>query len=138
MKTIIKNRGQLSFLKKPIENLERSHKPVPNAEVLRLYRDVLVMTRRFTWANDDGEPSDKLLRKTARTEFEELRKETDSLKLAQFMITWRDAVARIHEKVNNAELSMMNHVDSSRIDRQKMEKNDYISNNNGDILKPKV
>ena len=90
-----------------------------NVDVLRLYREVLSMTNRFTWANEDGEPWDKILRKTARTEFEELRGETDTLKLAKFMITWRDALGRIHEKVNNAELSMMHHVDSSRVDRQK-------------------
>ena len=66
------------------------------------------------------------MRKTARTEFEELRGETDTLKLAKFMITWRDATARIHEKVNEAELKMMNHVDSSRVDREKIERNDYI------------
>ena len=82
MKTIIKNRGQLSFLKKPLETLDRSHKPVANVEVLRLYREVLVMARRFTWANEDGEPWDQILKKTARSEFEELRSETDTLKLA--------------------------------------------------------
>ena len=127
MKTIIKNRGQLSFLKKPIETLERSHKHVANKEVLRLYREVLSMTRRFTWANDDGEPWDQILRKTARSEFEEMRTETDSLKLAKFLITWREALGRIHEKVNKAELDMMTHVDNSRVDRQKMDRNDYIN-----------
>lgn len=127
MKSIIKNRGQLSFLKKPIETLERSHKAVPNAEVLRLYREVLVMTRRFTWANEDGEPWDQILRKTARSEFEELRTETDTLKVAKFMITWREAIGRIHEKVNKAELQMMQHVDKSRVDRQHLERNDYLN-----------
>ena len=117
MKTIIKNRGKLSFLKKPVESLDRSHKPMANADVLRLYREVLVMTKRFTWANEDGEPWDQLLRKTARAEFEELRSETDTLKVAKFMITWRDAIARIHEKLNKAELEMMQHVDASRVDR---------------------
>ena len=102
MKSIIKNRGQLSFLKKPVETLERSNKPVANAEILRLYREVLQMTKRFTWANDDGEPWDKILNKTARVEFEALRGETDTVKVAQFLITWRDSVARIHEKVNKA------------------------------------
>ena len=126
MKSIIKNRGQLSFLKKPVESLDRSGKPIANVEVLRLYREVLAMTKRFTWANEDGEAWDQILRKTARTEFEELRTETDSLKLAKFMITWRDALGRIHEKVNKAELEMMVHVDKSRVDRQGLERNDYL------------
>ena len=127
MNTIIKNRGQLSFLKKPIETLDRSHKAVPNREVLLLYREVLSMTRRFTWANDDGEPWDKILRKTARTEFEEQRTETDTLKLAKFLITWREALGRIHEKINKAEMEMMQHVDSSRVDRQRLDRNDYLN-----------
>ena len=56
-----------------------------------------------------------------------MRTETDSLKLAKFLITWREALGRIHEKVNKAELQMMQHVDSSRVDRQRLERNDYIS-----------
>ena len=56
MKSIIKNKSKLSFLKTPVESLERSHKPVPNQEVLRLYREAQQMTRRFTWANETGEP----------------------------------------------------------------------------------
>mmetsp|Transcript_13256 Transcript_13256/g.16834 ORF Transcript_13256/g.16834 Transcript_13256/m.16834 type:complete len:92 (-) Transcript_13256:211-486(-) len=85
------------------------------------------MTKRFTWANEDGEPWDQILRKTARAEFEELRQEGDTLKVAKFMITWREALGRIHEKVNKAELGMMQHVDSSRVDRQHMDRNDYLS-----------
>ena len=100
MKSIIKNKSKLSFLKTPVESLERSHKPVANADVLRLYREALQMTRRFTWANEDGEPWQNILRSSTRAEFEELRTETDTLKVARFMITWRDTIARVHEKVN--------------------------------------
>jgi hypothetical protein len=53
MKSIIKNKGNLSFLKKPVETLARSNKMIPNREILRLYREVLQMTRRFTWTNED-------------------------------------------------------------------------------------
>jgi hypothetical protein len=56
MKTIIKNKSNLQFLRTSVEQLDRSHKPIPNIEVLRLYREVLQMTRRFTWNNEDGEP----------------------------------------------------------------------------------
>ena len=55
MKKIIKNKSKFSFLKTSIEQLDRSHKPIPNAEVLRMYREVLKMTQRFTWNNEDGE-----------------------------------------------------------------------------------
>ena len=92
MKTIVRNRSRFNFLKKPIETLERVDKPVPNREVLRLYREVLQMTRRFTWNNEEGEPWREILEKTARAEFEQLREETDSVKLGKFMLTWRESV----------------------------------------------
>ena len=43
------------------------------------------------------------------------------------MITWRDAVARIHEKVNKAQMEMAEHVDRTRTDREKLERNDYLN-----------
>lgn len=43
------------------------------------------------------------------------------------MITWRDAIARLHEKVNKAEMEMMQHVEASRVDRQKIDRNDYVN-----------
>ena len=75
MKTIVKNKSRFSFLKKSINQLERAEKPIPNLEVLRMYRETLKMTNRFTWNNDDGEPWKQILRKTARKEFEDMRKE---------------------------------------------------------------
>ena len=66
MKSIIKNKSKFNFLKKPIETLERSNVKPRNKEILRLYRDVLKMTCRFTWNNDDGEPWRDILRKTSR------------------------------------------------------------------------
>lgn len=100
MKSIIKNKSNLNFLNKSIENLERSNKIVPNKEILRLYRDALKMTSRFTWANDDGESWKDILRRTARSEFEQMRKETDSVIVGKFMVTWKDTIMRIHEKIN--------------------------------------
>lgn len=40
-----------------------------------------------------------------------MRKETDSVKIGKFMITWRDAVMKIHDKVNDAQMKIMQHVD---------------------------
>ena len=57
MKSIIKNKSNLNFLNKPIESLGREgaiRRTMPNREVLLLYRDVLKMTQRFTWNNEDG------------------------------------------------------------------------------------
>ncbi len=55
MKSIIKNKSNLQFLNKPLETLERSNNlKMPNKEIVKLYRDVLKMTQRFTWNNEDG------------------------------------------------------------------------------------
>lgn len=70
--------------------------------MIRLYREVMQMTRRFTWANEDGEPWQDILKKTARAEFDELRTETDSVKVGKFLITWRDSLRQIHNKINKA------------------------------------
>ena len=59
------------------------------------------MTTRFTWTNEEGEPWREILAKTARAELELMRGETDPVKIGKFMVTWRDAVMRIHEKVND-------------------------------------
>ena len=92
MKTIVKNKSKFSFLKTSIDSLERSHKPMPNKEVLRMYREVGKMTKRFTWNNEDGEPWRDILRKSSRQEFEGLRNEQDSVVIGKFLITWRDSV----------------------------------------------
>jgi hypothetical protein len=55
-----------------------------------------------------------------------MRTETDSVKVGKFLITWRESIGRIHEKVNKAQMKMMEHVDDSRTDRQHSNKNDYL------------
>jgi hypothetical protein len=42
------------------------------------------------------------------------------------MITWRDAVMRIHEKVNDTQMKIMSHVDESRTDKAHIDRNEYI------------
>ena len=128
MKAIIKNKTNLQFLSKPIETLARDSNPqlqMHSREILTLYRDVLKMTMRFTWTNEEGEPWREILAKSARSEFELIRNETDPVKLGKFIITWKDAVMRIHEKVNDTQLKMMKHVDQSRTDKAGLDRNDY-------------
>lgn len=124
MKTIIKNKTNLNFLSKPLESLARESNPhlqMHSREILTLYRDVLKMAQRFTWTNEEGEPWREILSKSARSEFELIRTETDPVKLGKFIITWKDAVMRIHEKVNDTQMKMMKHVDQSRTDKQGMD-----------------
>lgn len=75
------------------------------------------MTRRFTWANEDGEPWQEILRKTSRAEFETMKSESDSVKVGKFLITWRDCLRQIHHKVNKTQFDMLKQVDQTRTDR---------------------
>ena len=54
-----------------------------------------------------------------------MRNETDSVKVGKFMLTWRDAVMRIHEKVNETQMKIMSHVDESRTDKSAINRNNY-------------
>mmetsp|Transcript_2710 Transcript_2710/g.4604 ORF Transcript_2710/g.4604 Transcript_2710/m.4604 type:complete len:140 (-) Transcript_2710:27-446(-) len=119
MKTIVKNTSRFSFLKKQVDTMERSqHQISQNREVLAMYREVLKMTKRFTWNNEDGEPWKDILARAYRQEFEAMRQETDQVKVSKFLLTQRESIQRIHSKVNKATLEMMKHVDESRTDRQ--------------------
>ena len=82
--------------------MERAEKPIPNREILLTYREVLKMTQRFNWNNEDGEPWQEILRRTSRAEFELMRKDSDSIKVGKFLLTWRETVSKIHEKINKA------------------------------------
>ena len=52
----------------------------PNREALSLYREILRHCRRFHWCNDKGEPWNKLLKDSARKEFEQARDEPVGLR----------------------------------------------------------
>lgn len=41
-----------------------------------------------------------VLRTTARAEFDAAKEENDPVKISQWIITWKEAVMRIHEKLN--------------------------------------
>lgn len=83
------------------------------------------MTQRFTWANEDGTSWRTILKQTARAEFEQIRTESDTVKVGKFILTWRDAVQRIHEKVNETQMKIMKHVDESRTDKNLLSRNQY-------------
>ena len=86
-------------------------------EALKVYRDVMKMTQRFMWSNEEGVQWKIILQKSARQEFEMMRNETDDVKIGKFLITWREAVRRIHDKVNEAQMKVVKHVDETRTDK---------------------
>jgi len=54
-----------------------------------------------------------------------MRTEKDSVKVGKFLITWRDSLRQIHNKINKAQMDMMKHVEQSRTDRLDEKKNNY-------------
>ena len=57
-------------------------------------------------------------RTSARAEFEQIKGEVDPLIVGQFIITWKDVVIRMHEKVNEVNMKMAKFVDETRTDNK--------------------
>lgn len=71
-----------------------------SVEALRLYRDVLRACRLFdNTRNEQGHLMGDVLRASARKEFEAARGERDAEVIARLIITGRDCVMQIQEKV---------------------------------------
>mmetsp|Transcript_8027 Transcript_8027/g.9155 ORF Transcript_8027/g.9155 Transcript_8027/m.9155 type:complete len:131 (-) Transcript_8027:53-445(-) len=118
MKHVIKNKNILELLDKPIDKMARESRGIPyfRRDLLLCFRDILKVTGRYNWNNENGEPWKDILRASARGEFQQIREENDPLIIGQFIITWRDAINRMHEKVNQVDMKMTSFVDQTRND----------------------
>ena len=54
------------------------------------------------------------IRTSARAEFEQIKGEIDPLIVGKFIITWKDVIIRMHEKVNEVNMKMTKFVDETR------------------------
>jgi hypothetical protein len=89
--------------------------PVPrNAEAIRLYRDILRLSRHFTWRNERGELWRNLVASNARKEFEEAREERDPLIVARLLFVGRDCLNQLREKFVSKTSSLHDHIDKTR------------------------
>ena len=86
----------------------------PNTESLRLYRDVLRLSRLFTWSNEKGEPWRNIVRNNARKEFEEARYERDPIIVARLLFVGRDCLKQTSEKLRDKVQAVQDHVDKTR------------------------
>ena len=130
MKHIIRNKNVLNCLDKPIEQMKRAKRGVKfDQEVLRVYRDVMKVTARYNWNNEDGEPWKDILRVSARAEFEQIKEEIDPLIVGKFIVTWRDVINRMHEKVNDVNFKMTQFVDETRTDNPRTKAYNPLENN---------
>lgn len=86
-------------------------------EALSLYREILRTAKHFHWADQaSGRPWNEILRKQARDEFEESKRENDPLIIARLLVTGRDCVQQIQNKFNEATQAAWKRIekDSSR------------------------
>jgi hypothetical protein len=79
------------------------------AEALSLYREILHTTKRFHWCDEKGLPWNQRLRKKARQEFE-ASKEENYLILARLLVTSRDYVQQIQQKLNEADKACLEYI----------------------------
>lgn len=68
----------------------------------------------FYWANEDGEPWCRVLKRQARKEFEQGRNETDPLIIARMLVVGRDCADRIQRRFNEVESAIRARIDNTR------------------------
>ena len=86
----------------------------PNREALRLYRDVLRLSRVFTWRNEKHELWRDIVSNNARKEFEQARYEKDPLIVARLLFVGRDCLNQTRERLAGKMASFQESVDKSR------------------------
>jgi len=96
--------------------LSRKMNPVQTRrEVLNLYRDVLRTCRAFYWSNDKGIPWSRVLRESARKEFEQARTERDPVIIARMLFVGKQCVEETRNGFNKAEEVIRNRVEKTRV-----------------------
>lgn len=82
-----------------INKLKKSNKPIPKRESLLLYRQVLKFSREFNWMDERGTGWSEKIRRSARSEFEAARNEKDPFLIGQMIVTSKDAISKVREKL---------------------------------------
>ena len=84
------------------------------SEALSLYRSILRSCRAFYWENEQGEPWSRVLRQSARKEFEQCRHEVDPLEIARMIVVGHNCIAETEKRFTDMEESMKAHIASTR------------------------
>ena len=82
-----------------IHKLPRETRRVKNKEALKLYRDVLKLTREFTWHDENNRLWAERIKNSARQEFELARDEKDPFLIGQMIVTSKEAIQKVREKL---------------------------------------
>jgi hypothetical protein len=83
-------------------------------EVLNLYRDVLRTARSFYWSNDKGVPWYRVLRESARKEFEEARNEKDPVIIMRKILIGRQCIDETKRRFNGVEEVIKKRIEGTR------------------------
>ena len=84
------------------------------SEALSLYRQILRSCRAFYWENEQGQPWSRVLRESARKEFEQCRHEQDPLEIARMIVVGHNCVAETEKRFCEMEEKMKEHIASTR------------------------
>ena len=87
------------LISKGLNKLKRDNRRLPNIQVLKLYREVLKFSNEFSWTDKEGIIWKEKIRKSARDEIELARDEQDPVMLAQMVITSREAINKLRDKL---------------------------------------
>jgi len=72
---------------------------LPGNEAIKLYRDILRAVKNFDFPDEKGRPWKELIQESARREFEQSRYETNPEIIARMLITGRDCLDKVKEKM---------------------------------------
>merc|ERR1711865_267488 len=87
-------------------------------DAIRLYRDCLKSIKSFQWNDQNGTPWAGTLKTSVRDEFEAARHEDDPDLVRRLLITGRDSLIKVEDKLNDKYHKMVEHVDKTRTDRR--------------------
>lgn len=99
------------MLSRPIEHLVMRQKRLPNIEVIRLYREVYKHAAKFDWYNEKRERWTDIIRKSARKEFDLSKYETDPFLVMKMMVTTRECLGQLDEKLCSAHMAFVKNLE---------------------------
>ncbi len=87
------------MLSKGVHQLPREKQKIKNKEALKIYRSILKLTREFTWHDENNRLWAERIKSSARQEFELARYEKDPFLIGQMIITSKEAIEKVREKL---------------------------------------
>lgn len=113
-KKFFSDEDPLKFLNGKFEDMKRDFRLPPKKESLILYRDVVKISKKFFWNNNNGQQWSEILLKSARKEFEANRNLFDSAELGRRLVIGRQAILELEEKVLKVKHDINNFIQETK------------------------